>query len=83
MSLVDLYTRSVQGFNVRVGLIRPNRWNATTPPPEWDVRAFVNHVLGEEKKSAPASPTVVSEASAALNESGEDLDVPAAEAAQS
>lgn len=53
MSLVDLYTRSVQGFNVRVGLVRPGQWGRPTPCQDWDVRALVNHVVGEDKWTAP------------------------------
>jgi uncharacterized protein (TIGR03086 family) len=53
MSLVDLYSRSVAGFTRRVGLVGPDQWGAATPCSDWDVRALVNHVVGEDKWTAP------------------------------
>jgi uncharacterized protein (TIGR03086 family) len=48
MELVDVYRRSQAGFTDRVRRIRPGQWSAATPCRDWDVRALVNHVVGEE-----------------------------------
>jgi uncharacterized protein (TIGR03086 family) len=48
MDLAELFARSVDGFNVRVGQVEPDQWKAATPCTEWDVRALVNHVVGEQ-----------------------------------
>jgi uncharacterized protein (TIGR03086 family) len=53
MSLVDLYSRSVQGFTARVDQVRADQWSRPTPCQDWDVRALVNHVVGEDKWTAP------------------------------
>jgi uncharacterized protein (TIGR03086 family) len=44
--LVALYVRAVEQFGPRVQAVG-DRWAAPTPDAEWDVRALVNHVLGE------------------------------------
>jgi uncharacterized protein (TIGR03086 family) len=48
MDLVELFARSVDAFTVRVRQIEPDQWAAATPLPGWDVRALVNHVVGEQ-----------------------------------
>lgn len=53
MDLVDLYRRSQAEFTDRVRRIRPSQWSAPTPCGDWDVRALVNHVVGEELWAVP------------------------------
>lgn len=53
MALVDRYRESVRSFNDRVGQVGPDQWTAGTPCADWDVRALVNHVVGEQLWSVP------------------------------
>jgi uncharacterized protein (TIGR03086 family) len=53
MDLAALYQRSIDGFGARVAQVRPDQWAAPTPCPDWDVRALVNHVIGEERWAVP------------------------------
>jgi uncharacterized protein (TIGR03086 family) len=53
MELEELYRRSVDGFAERVRLVPEDRWSAPTPCTDWDVRALVNHVVGEQRWSVP------------------------------
>jgi uncharacterized protein (TIGR03083 family) len=49
MDLAALYQRSIDGFEARVAQVRPDQWTSPTPCPGWDVRALVNHVVGEQR----------------------------------
>lgn len=53
MDLVDVYRRSLAEFTGRVARVQPDQWSAPTPCPEWDVRALVNHVVGEDRWAVP------------------------------
>ncbi|GIH14643.1 TIGR03086 family metal-binding protein [Rugosimonospora africana] len=53
MDLAALYQRSIDGFEARVAQVRPDQWASPTPCPGWDVRALVNHVIGEERWAVP------------------------------
>ncbi len=46
--LVGLFERSAGRFADRVDQVGPEQWGSSTPCSEWDVRALVNHVLGEQ-----------------------------------
>ena len=46
--LVELFRRSIDDFEARLGAVRPDQWTAPTPCDDWDVRALVNHVTGEQ-----------------------------------
>jgi uncharacterized protein (TIGR03086 family) len=48
MDLAELFSRSVDAFTARVRQVGPDQWTASTPCPGWDVRALVNHVVGEQ-----------------------------------
>jgi uncharacterized protein (TIGR03086 family) len=49
----DLYRRAQNTFGKHVHGVRADQWNAPTPCAEWDVRALVNHVLGEIRWAVP------------------------------
>jgi uncharacterized protein (TIGR03086 family) len=53
MDLVSAYRRSLAGFVDRVQQVRPDQWGAPTPCTDWDVRALVNHVVGEDRWTVP------------------------------
>lgn len=50
--LVELFDRAVGQFGRRLDGIG-DRWHAPTPDTDWDVRALVNHVLGENLWAPP------------------------------
>ena len=49
----DLHARSVEDFAALVEGVPPDAWGRSTPCSEWDVRALVNHVVGEELWAVP------------------------------
>jgi len=49
----DLYRRAQNTFGEHVHGVRADQWNSPTPCSEWDVRALVNHVLGEIRWAVP------------------------------
>jgi uncharacterized protein (TIGR03086 family) len=49
MDLVDVYRRSLTDFIDRVHQVRPEQWPESTPCPGWDVRAIVNHLVGQDR----------------------------------
>jgi uncharacterized protein (TIGR03086 family) len=53
MDLVTLHERTVATFLDRVAAVPPSAWRDPTPCTEWDVRALVNHVVGEDRWTAP------------------------------
>jgi len=53
VDLVELYRRGLASFTDRVRQVRPEQWSGPTPCADWDVRALVNHVVGEQRWSAP------------------------------
>ena len=40
-------------FDTVIGQVRPDQWTHSTPCAEWDVRALVNHVVGEDRWVPP------------------------------
>lgn len=46
--LVSLFRSAVERFGERVAAVGPDQWSTATPCGEWDVRALVNHVAGEQ-----------------------------------
>ena len=53
MDLMAAYRRSLVEFTERVRLVRPEQWSAATPCADWNVRELVNHVVGEDRWTAP------------------------------
>lgn len=53
MDLAQLHRRAVEGWQARFDAVEPGQWHDPTPCAEWDVRALVNHVVGEELWTAP------------------------------
>jgi uncharacterized protein (TIGR03086 family) len=49
----QLYRRASEGFGERVHAVRDDQWALPTPCGEWDVRAVVNHVVGENRWAVP------------------------------
>lgn len=45
----DLYRRAVAAFGDLVHRVGPDRWGDPTPCADWDVRALVNHLVGEDR----------------------------------
>jgi uncharacterized protein (TIGR03086 family) len=53
MDVVELHNRTVTNFAELVGEVADNQWEEPTPCSDWDVRALVNHVVGEERWTVP------------------------------
>lgn len=53
MELADLHRRSVESWRSRLDAVDGSQWTLPTPCTEWDVRALVNHVVGEELWTVP------------------------------
>ncbi len=53
MDLMSLHRRTVEVFVDRVEAVDDDQWEAPTPCSDWDVRALVNHVVGEDRWTAP------------------------------
>jgi uncharacterized protein (TIGR03086 family) len=49
MDVVELHNRTVATFAGLVKEVGADQWAASTPCSDWDVRALVNHVVGEER----------------------------------
>lgn len=46
--LVELFERSTNRFGELVDSVEDGSWTSSTPCSDWDVRALVNHVVGEQ-----------------------------------
>ncbi|HZX06437.1 TIGR03086 family metal-binding protein [Kribbella sp.] len=53
MDVVELHNRTVANFAELVAGVAADQWSAPTPCTDWDVRALVNHVVGEERWTPP------------------------------
>jgi uncharacterized protein (TIGR03086 family) len=53
MDVIELHRRTVEVFLERVDAIADDQWGDPTPCADWDVRALVNHVVGEDRWTAP------------------------------
>lgn len=48
-----LYHRAMGVYGDHVHAVRDDQWGAPTPCSDWDVRALVNHVVGENRWAVP------------------------------
>lgn len=53
MDIVDLHHRACAEFLECVRSVREGQWRGPTPCTDWDVRTLVNHVVGEDRWTAP------------------------------
>lgn len=53
MDVPELHRRAVESFGSRVQSIGDDQWRLPTPCAGWDVRALVNHVIGEDRWTPP------------------------------
>ena len=53
MELADLHRRTVESWRSRLDAVDDSQWALPTPCTEWNVRALVNHVVGEELWTVP------------------------------
>jgi uncharacterized protein (TIGR03086 family) len=53
LSAPEGYARGVETFGAVLRRVRADQWTAATPCVEWDVRALVNHVVGEDRWVPP------------------------------
>jgi uncharacterized protein (TIGR03086 family) len=53
MDLATLHRRTVETWTKHVDAVRPDQWDQPTPCTDWDVRALVNHVVGEDRWTVP------------------------------
>jgi uncharacterized protein (TIGR03086 family) len=52
MDVVDLHGRAAEGFDARLRRVADDQWELPTPCDEWNVRALVEHVLGNHARMA-------------------------------
>ena len=48
-----VFAQSVQEFQAWVRAVDPDAWGRPTPYADWDVRALVNHIVGEQRWGVP------------------------------
>lgn len=53
MDLAELHRGSVASWQTRLDAVTESQWASPTPCPDWDVRALVQHVIGEELWTVP------------------------------
>jgi uncharacterized protein (TIGR03086 family) len=53
MDIAELHRRCVEQFVDRVRSVRGDQWTAPTPCADWNVSALVNHIVNEQRWTAP------------------------------
>lgn len=51
--VAELFARSVDQFLAVAGRVQDDAWGRPTPCTDWDVRALMNHLVGEERWIVP------------------------------
>lgn len=51
--VIALHRKACEGFGVLVHAVPVDQWSAPTPCSDWDVRALVGHVVGEDLWTPP------------------------------
>ena len=49
----EMFRRAAEAFGERVHAVRDDQWRGPTPCSDWDVRALVNHLVGEMRWAPP------------------------------
>lgn len=68
MDVVELHRRTLEEFLRAVRSVHSDLWPDPTPCADWDLRALVNHVVGEDRWTAPLCR------GATIEEVGDSLD---------
>jgi uncharacterized protein (TIGR03086 family) len=53
MDATEVFRQATAAWLERVRDVKPDQWDGQTPCPEWNVRALVNHVVGEQRWIPP------------------------------
>jgi uncharacterized protein (TIGR03086 family) len=53
MDTVDLHRRSVEYFRGIARSVGDDQWSSSTPCANWDARTLVNHIVNEDRWTAP------------------------------
>ena len=53
METAEMHRRTVDWWTSRLAAVRDDQWSDPTPCADWDVRALVNHVAGEDLWTVP------------------------------
>ena len=53
MDVRDMHSEAIEAFSAHVDGVPPGAWGQPTPCEGWDVRALVNHVVGENRWVPP------------------------------
>lgn len=53
MDVVELHRRTTEEFLRAVRSVHSGAWSVPTPCADWDLRALVNHVVGEDRWTVP------------------------------
>ncbi len=66
---IRLHDKAIRAVDTLITRIRPDQWNLTTPCPEWDIRALVEHLIAEARWTPPLlSGLTIDEVSSSLDE---------------
>jgi len=68
MDAAELHRRTTESWMDRVAAVGADQWERPTPCTDWDVRALVNHVVGEDRWTIPLM------AGATIEDVGAELD---------